>query len=201
MSQEDRVPASLHRRTVLKGLAGTAATAVAVSGLASAQTSFDGWLDGTSNYDGTVADRTGQDTVTVQVGTQANGGAFGFGPPAVQVDPGTTVVWEWTGEGSVHNINAMEGADFTSETTDEAGFTFEHTFESEGVVKYQCDPHASLGMKGVVVAGALPEGTPSDGGDGDGAQPDWGNWFTADARGGADETTTGRPWTFVGRTR
>ncbi|MDZ7700802.1 MAG: halocyanin domain-containing protein [Halobacteriales archaeon] len=191
MSEPDRTTPIMHRRTLLKGIAGSAATAAALSGPAAAQTGFGGWLSETSNYDGTVADRTGQSEVTVEVGAEGNGDFFAFAPPAVQVDPGTTVVFEWTGKGGMHNVHAAEGASFTSETTDEAGFTFEHTFESEGVVKYQCDPHAALGMKGVVVAGALPEGTPTDGGGGDAAQPDWGDWFTAEADGGADETYTG----------
>ncbi|WP_459862429.1 plastocyanin/azurin family copper-binding protein, partial [Haloplanus litoreus] len=53
-----------------------------------------------------VADATGQDEVTITVGAQGNGGAFAFGPPAVQIDPGTTVVWEWNGEGGQHNVVA-----------------------------------------------------------------------------------------------
>jgi halocyanin-like protein len=111
-----------------------------------------------SNYDG-VHDHTGSGEVTVEVGAEANQGAFGFGPAAIQVDPGTTVVWEWNGEGGVHNVAAESGGEFSSELTQEAGFTFEHTFESEGVAQYFCQPHRALGMKGVVVVGdAVPDG-------------------------------------------
>jgi hypothetical protein len=39
----------------------------------------------------------------------------------------------------------------------DAGFTFEYTFEEEGVTTYYCQPHQSLGMKGVVVVGSLPD--------------------------------------------
>nr|WP_284063760.1 halocyanin domain-containing protein [Halobaculum sp. SYNS20] len=111
--------------------------------------SFGGWLDDVDNYDG-VVDETGADEVTVEVGTEANGGYYGFGPAAVRVSSGTTVTWEWTGQGSSHNVVAEDGS-FESELVAEEGHTFSHTFESAGTVKYACVPHEALGMKGVVV--------------------------------------------------
>lgn len=110
---------------------------------------FDGWLSETDNFDD-VVDRTGQDSVTVGVGSEANGGNFGFDSAAVSVSAGTEVVWEWTGKGSVHNVAADDGS-FESEMTDEEGHTFSQTFDSTGTVKYLCTPHESVGMKGVVV--------------------------------------------------
>ncbi|MXR40690.1 halocyanin domain-containing protein [Halobaculum sp. WSA2] len=115
----------------------------------SGSASFDGWFDDVDNYDG-VVDETGSDSVTVEVGVEANGGAYGFGPAAVRVSSGTTVTWEWTGQGSSHNVAADDGS-FESELVAEEGHTFEQTFESTGTTKYVCTPHESLGMKGVVV--------------------------------------------------
>ncbi|WP_396613050.1 halocyanin domain-containing protein [Haloferax sp. S1W] len=112
--------------------------------------SFDGWFERTDNYDG-VHDKTGQDSVTVLVGAEGNGGGFAFGPAAVKVSPGTTVVWEWTGEGGTHNVLERENGLFESELTGEEGFTFEYTFEEAGEYKYVCVPHETLGMVGVVV--------------------------------------------------
>jgi halocyanin-like protein len=154
---------SVSRRGFLTAVAGTAVTAAA-AGTATAQASFDGWMSDVGNYD-EVADETGSDEVTVTVGAEANGGNFGFGPAAVQVDPGTTVVWEWNGEGGQHNVVAEEGGDFESELSAEAGFTFERTFEEATVAKYFCQPHRALGMKGVVVVGDMPD---SGGGGGEG---------------------------------
>lgn len=111
--------------------------------------SFDGWFDDVSNYDG-VVDATGQEAVTVDVGVEGNQGAFAFGPAAVRVDAGTTVTWEWTGNGGAHNVAAEDGS-FESGTVSDAGYTFEQTFEATGEVKYVCTPHQSLGMKGIVV--------------------------------------------------
>jgi len=113
------------------------------------QPDFDGWMDDVGNYDG-VVDETGSDEVTVAVGAQGNGGAFAFDPPAVRVSTGTTVVWEWTGEGAQHNV-AAEGGGFESDLSAEEGFTFEHAFPEAGTDEYVCTPHRAMGMKGVVV--------------------------------------------------
>lgn len=107
---------------------------------------YDGWFENVDNYDTTV-DRTDADAVTIAVGAGSSG--FAFDPPAVAVSPGTTVTWEWSGEGGSHNVVA-ESVDFESELIDEADHTFEQTFDSTGVVKYYCAPHQTMGMKGAV---------------------------------------------------
>jgi halocyanin-like protein len=159
MSNTEPRGTAVTRRSVIRtGLvAGAGVAGLGGATTAAAQSDYDGWLSDVSNYDGTTVDRTGQDEVTVRVGTQANGGAFGFGPPAVRVSPGTTVVWQWTGEGNQHNVVDEAGA-FESDLASEAGYTFEHTFESEGTFKYYCQPHETVGMKGVVVVGEAPGG-------------------------------------------
>ncbi len=96
--------------------------------------------------DGDASDFTGQDTVDVVVGA---GNGLEFDPKNIVVDVGTTVVWEWTGEGGGHDVVETEGA-FESELVDEAGFTFEHTFEETGVFEYVCTPHQTSGMVGTV---------------------------------------------------
>ena len=153
--------ARLGRRRLLQagaGVVGAGLVGTGATGTAAAQSGpFGGWMGDVGNYDG-VVDATGRSEVTVTVGASGNGGNFAFGPAAVQVDPGTTVLWEWNGKGGQHNVVAEEGGDFESELTAEAGITFEQTFESEGVVKYYCTPHRALGMKGVVVVGSVPEG-------------------------------------------
>jgi len=116
------------------------------------QPDFGGYLDDVGNFDGSVVDARGQSEVTVSVGAEGNGGNLAFDPPAVHVDNGATVVWEWTGEGGAHNVVSEDGA-FESELTGEGGFTFEHTFEEDGVYNYFCQPHKSAGMKSSVVVG------------------------------------------------
>ncbi len=155
------------RRTALQSAAGLAGGAVLAGGAGTAvaqSDEFDGWFDDVSNYDG-VVDLTDEDQVTVDVGSQANGGALGFGPPAIRVSPGTTVTWEWTGEGGGHNVVAEEGT-FSSgeEFVSEAGYTYEYTFEEAVTHLYVCVPHEALGMKGAVVVGSPESGGDAGGG-------------------------------------
>jgi halocyanin-like protein len=139
------------RRGFIAGLAAT--VALGSTGVASGQSSsVDGWMSDVENSDG-IVDRTGRDEVRVDVGVEANGGAFGFGPAAVRVDPGTTVTWSWTGDGGSHNVVAADGA-FASSLQNAPGATFTHTFDTDGVYRYACEPHRNLGMKGVVVVGS-----------------------------------------------
>jgi halocyanin-like protein len=139
--------------------AGATGTAAAQEGTESDGPSFDGWLSDTTNYDGEVVDMTGQDSITIAVG----GDGLVFDPPAVQVDPGTTVTWEW--EGGRHNV-VGENRDFDSgDPVSETGTTFEQTFEEEGVVKYLCEPHQGV-MQGVVVVGEAALGGGGEGGEG-----------------------------------
>jgi len=187
---------SIGRRGFLRASAAATAGAAVAGGAASATAAppgFDGWLSNVSNYDG-VADETGKSEVTIEVGAQGNNGGFAFGPAAVRVDPGTTVVWEWTGKGGSHNVVAKDGS-FESELTDETGFTFSQTFEETGVRKYFCRPHKPMGMKGVVVVGDVSLGGgsdgASDGGESDAAgEPDYGDWFSnvSNFDGTVDET-------------
>ncbi len=91
-------------------------------------------------------DRTGEETVDVVVGSD---GGFGFDPANVVVDVGTTLRWEWNGDGGAHNVVEVNDA-FESELVDEAGFTFEYTFDEPGTFEYVCTPHQTQGMVGVV---------------------------------------------------
>ena len=163
----------MKRRDFLRTAGGTtvaAGAAAAGAGTAAAQSiSYDGWLDDVGNFDGSTADATGQGEVTVTVGAQGNGGAFAFDPPAVHVDTGTTVIWEWTGQGGQHNV-VEDGGGYESELSSEEGFTFEHTFEESGISKYYCSPHRSLGMKGAVAVGEVGGGGEGGGGGGGGGE-------------------------------
>lgn len=101
------------------------------------------------NFDGTIADETGSDTVVVKVGAQGNGGNFAFAPPAVKITSGTTISWEWTGEGGDHNVDSHADSDFEFRSgSPTSSGTFEKTFDNPGVGLYFCSPHQSFGMKG-----------------------------------------------------
>ncbi|MFB9813640.1 halocyanin domain-containing protein [Haloarcula sebkhae] len=112
--------------------------------------SIDEFLSQTDNYDG-ITDETGTGSVTVDVGVEANGAYYGFNPAAIRIDSGTTVTWEWTGQGGVHNVEARHGADFESEQKSSTGETYTQTLEEPEMVLYVCVPHEGVGMKGAIV--------------------------------------------------
>ncbi|AAV45529.1 halocyanin-like protein [Haloarcula quadrata] len=105
-----------------------------------------------SNFDGSMVVMTDQDEVSVSVGAEGNGGAFAFDPPAINVSTGTTVVWEWTGQGAGHNVKSEgDGPLDSGSAVAEEGTTYEYTFEETGTYLYNCVPHKALGMVGAVV--------------------------------------------------
>ncbi|MDZ7746232.1 MAG: halocyanin domain-containing protein [Halobacteriales archaeon] len=162
----------MNRRQFLRTAGGATAVtgAVAASGTVAAQSQqpdFGGWLGG---IDGGYTDARGQSEVTVEVGASGNGGNLAFSPAGLWIDPGTTVTFEWTGQGGDHNVVAQEGpaALDSGSPIGEAGATYEHTFEEGGITKYVCIPHQSLGMQGAVaVGGDVPTVSTGGGGEAD----------------------------------
>ena len=73
-----------------------------------------------------------------------------FEPAAVRIDPGTTVVWEWTGKGDAHSFATADGS-FDAELIETAGATYVLRFDGVGVSKYMCPSHAAEVMRGTVV--------------------------------------------------
>ena len=193
------------RRRLLRGtaMAGVGLLTLPVVGRARGQTEavdLTEWLAKTDGA-GSVTDWRGMDAVTIQVGAAGNGGAFAFGPPVARVDPGTTVTWTWTGEGSSHNVADADGA-FASEFHDADDATFEYVAGDEGVYRYECSPHSPMGMRGALIVGdasvTLPEGSAGDGAGEDstptdestlGPMRDFDGWLddTDNYRGVADE--------------
>ena len=111
-----------------------------------------------------------QEGATVTVGP---GGNLVFEPETVNVEPGATVTWEWDSDN--HNIvpeSQPDGAEWEGhEPLENEGFTYEHTFETEGTYSYYCQPHRSAGMVGEVVVGGGGGGG-GDGGGGGGGEVD-----------------------------
>ena len=175
----DGEPPTLTRRRLLRGAVAAGGVAAAGASTAAAQetVSYGDWFTGASkggavqNYDGTTADRRGSGSVTIEVGADGNGGTYAYAPPAVRIDPGTTVTFEWVSD--THNVLVEEqpsGAGWEGHgPIENTGFTYEHTFETAGVYKYYCEPHLPLGMKAAIVVGdaeiAAGGGEGGDGGD------------------------------------
>lgn len=138
-----------NRRKVL--LAGGAALTIGLAGCLGddddngdddEEITLEDHLEDANGYDG-FEDHTGEDEVTVIV-TDANNNSFD--PAAIEIDAGTTVVWEWEDDG--HSVTHVDG-DFDSDVQD-TGYEFEHTFDDAGDYAYECIPHAGQGHLGGV---------------------------------------------------
>jgi halocyanin-like protein len=139
------------------GAAGPAAASSSggESGGAQQVPDFGSYLEDANGYDeSNVQDVRGEDSVTIQVGASDG---LAFDPAAVWVSPGTTITWEWTGEGGAHNVKNNEGPMplESGSPTDQEGNTyeFEATEEHAGITTYKCVPHEGQGMKGGVAVG------------------------------------------------
>ncbi len=174
------VQTGVERRTVLQSV-GVLSTA-GIAGLAGCSGDDDGgdgtntipgseypaveeWLtetdvgDADDTYDGEVVDLRDESNVTVDVGAEGNGGGYAYGPSAVAVSSGTEVLWDWTGEGELHNVEAEPGDqigesdyEFSSgDAVEGEDNQYRFTFDEPGVALYHCEPHLALGMKGSVV--------------------------------------------------
>jgi halocyanin-like protein len=111
---------------------------------------YGGALAGANGWTGpgSTVDRRGESTVTVRVGAGEEG--LSFDPVGVHVDAGTTVRWEWTGEGGSHDVHAVSGAGFESRVDAEGDVEWTAPDEPT-TVRYECRPHTSQGERGVVV--------------------------------------------------
>jgi len=111
------------------------------------------WLNGIKTYDGEIVDWTGRETVSVKNGSGPNG--WYFDPPAIRIDVGTTVVWEWTADTSrrdvIHANPKGEERLFESKLTDSDTHEYSYTFQQPGEHRYYCKPHQALNARGLVI--------------------------------------------------
>ncbi len=144
------------RRSVLQSVALSGAVGgTGATGRVSAAQTRPVFPEYVSDARGTYADLRGEPSITVEVG--AGDTSFAFTPALVWVDPGTTVIFEWSSDN--HNVvpqNQPDGENWrgTGVSLSDTGHTYSHTFETPGMYTYYCQPHDQLGMKGAVAVGS-----------------------------------------------
>lgn len=115
--------------------------------------------DSDDTYDGEILDLRDEGDIAIDVGSQGNGDGYAYGPSAVAISAGADVLWDWTGEGGLHNVEAepedqIEESDYefsSGDPVEGADNEYSFTFDESGIALYHCEPHLSLGMKGSVV--------------------------------------------------
>jgi halocyanin domain len=144
------------RRSLMRATGGavaaTGVTAVGADSVAAQSVEWPSQVNSGNGDDET--DARGQDEATVMVGAGDQG--LAFSPKKLWIDPGTTVIFEWTGQGGSHNVETIEGpSGMGAELASEEGNTYEYQFTGEeaGITTYQCNPHKSIGMFGGIAVG------------------------------------------------
>jgi halocyanin-like protein len=105
------------------------------------------WISATE-YDG-ITDRTGRETATVTVGNDDL--SREFQPAILRVSTGTTVRWEWAGEGGGHSVVAEGGTFGTDRVLTDSSRSYGHGFAEPGTYRYYCEPHRDVGGRGLVI--------------------------------------------------
>lgn len=109
-------------------------------------------IKGTPGAKNSVESCAAEPNATVEVSSNV------FTPKDITIETGQTV--RWVNKGGTHNVNGRQSAypsnpeSFYSGDPSSDSWTFDFKFTKEGVYQYQCDPHASLGMKGTVTVKA-----------------------------------------------
>lgn len=98
-------------------------------------------------------------SVNAQNSHVVNTAGMTFSPDSLTINVGDTVTWINTG--GFHNINAT----LVTFANNPEGFgngvasdpwSFQWIFTIAGTYDYQCDPHAGIGMTGIIIANVLP---------------------------------------------
>lgn len=78
---------------------------------------------------------------------------FTFSEAELTIEPGTTV--EWINDDDIfHTITPDGHSEWTRREMSVEGETFRHTFDTEGVFPYLCEPHESQGMTATITVEA-----------------------------------------------
>lgn len=101
-----------------------------------------------------LAGAAAAETYTVEMLNRGEAGAMVFEPAFIQAQPGDTITFVPTDRG--HNSATIEGLlpegaePWEGEINEEVTITV----TAEGLYAYQCDPHAPMGMVGLIQVGA-----------------------------------------------
>lgn len=177
-----KIPTDTNRRTVLKTISAGIVGSMALTGSATAQEGKENnygngngigtFLNERAKFkempiwESGIADMTGQSEVEVDVGSITSidipdgefpgeppaEGPFKFTPRVVQVSPGTTVRWMWTGNSFAfdpekpwpHDVRSLDG---TFHSPHQGTGSFEFSFDTTGTHLYFCTPHGNPGSK------------------------------------------------------
>jgi len=92
------------------------------------------------------------DTTVEMLNKRDDGAKMVYSEDITRIDVGDTITWIPTAKG--HNVEFIAGPDgWDAPRKSKLNKEVEMTFDTPGVYVYQCSPHKSMGMIGIVVVG------------------------------------------------
>jgi|TARA_B100001094_G_scaffold321723_1_gene369882 pseudoazurin len=92
------------------------------------------------------------DTTVEMLNKRDDGAKMVYSEDITRIDVGDTITWVPTAKG--HNVEFIAGPDgWKAPRKSKLNKEVEMTFDTPGVYLYQCSPHKSMGMIGIVVVG------------------------------------------------
>ena len=92
------------------------------------------------------------DTTVEMLNKRDDGAKMVYSEDITRIDVGDTITWVPTSKG--HNVEFIAGPDgWDAPRKSKLNKEVEMTFDTPGVYVYQCSPHKSMGMIGIVVVG------------------------------------------------
>jgi len=92
------------------------------------------------------------DTTVEMLNKRDDGAKMVYSEDITRIDVGDTITWVPTAKG--HNVEFIAGPDgWKAPRKSKLNKEVEMTFDTPGVYVYQCSPHKSMGMIGIVVVG------------------------------------------------
>lgn len=91
--------------------------------------------------------------LNAQISRKVTVANYAFTPSDLTITSGDTVIW--VNQSGTHNVDGQKATfpdnpvSFGNEVG--SGWTYKFVFDTPGTYNYQCDPHAAIGMKGMIV--------------------------------------------------
>lgn len=101
-----------------------------------------------------------------------------FNPESITINEGDSVNFLWSGELLPHNSVEENGVFDSGDAERDVDYTYTFDFDQAGVYDFFCEPHQSVGMKGVITVLDVNEVIETSSNQGDGEDNNWFNlWY------------------------
>ena len=101
-----------------------------------------------------------------------------FNPESITINEGDSVNFLWSGELLPHNSVEENGVFDSGDAERDVDYTYTFDFDQAGTYDFFCEPHQSVGMKGVITVLDVNEVIETSSNQGDGEDNNWFNlWY------------------------